>query len=235
MTLEYFKPETFRKISEWQIEQEGTPKELRDVEVFLSEETKKSKPALSAQLQSWLTDEEIKDWFNSEPYLSDIDLRPYFYFSRDKLDSISAYVQRLSPIAQEIFTQLISDSKAERKLGIDKIKNISPADGTALFEATKERFLEKDDISNGITLLIDMTSEQMNLASQLFTFLEDLPTTKIKTSIIPKLIKATNTSETQNYLLVILQKWGKDDSNKAFSKIANKQLQKIKPELNGNI
>ena len=50
-----------------------------------------------------------------EPPLTDVDLRPYFYLSRDRISSISSESLRMSPKVEELLNKLTSKSDAYRE------------------------------------------------------------------------------------------------------------------------
>ena len=57
--------------------EKGFPKEIKLLETEGWDTIEK--------LKVWKDDEWFKDWLKIEPKLSEIDLRPYFYFSRESL------------------------------------------------------------------------------------------------------------------------------------------------------
>ena len=114
MLLEYFRLQFFRNLSAWQSIQEGKPEQLKQMEesVKSAETEANSKKDEFPEIDMWIRDQWILQWLNSEPPLSSEDLRPYFYFSREKLTDISSITKRLSPEAQEIIRGLSSPSEA---------------------------------------------------------------------------------------------------------------------------
>ena len=60
----------------------------------------------SNETSEWFEDAWLREWLGMEPPLKEIDLRPYFYFSRDSLSAVTAEAQRLTPRAQEILDQV---------------------------------------------------------------------------------------------------------------------------------
>src|SRR5215213_9304000 len=154
MLLEYFKPESFRRLAELQAEQEGKPHQLalmerealKDTQQPSVTEMEKESESLSetqgsdkkqqskrgkgsskeeqqgparkqqeidSEFKTWLNQSWTHEWLQLEPALADIDLRPYFFFSRDTLlGPLGGETQRMSPLAQEIFADLLSDSQA---------------------------------------------------------------------------------------------------------------------------
>jgi len=83
MVLEYSDLSLFKKIYEWQVSQNGEPKELAELEAFAQVQNKEDiRKNFSPE---WASDKIIK-WLNIEPKLFGKDLRDYFWISRDQLD-----------------------------------------------------------------------------------------------------------------------------------------------------
>lgn len=81
MVLEYSNPELFRRIYTWQSIQNGEPMEIAELETLVASSTTDS---LKARFGDWSSDKMIK-WLKVEPKLSGIDLRDYYWISRDQL------------------------------------------------------------------------------------------------------------------------------------------------------
>ncbi|GAA5029227.1 ATPase [Marivirga lumbricoides] len=87
MVLEYSEPSLFNTLYTWQSMQSGYSAELKELEFFASE---KDKAGLKEKFGEGWALAKIITWLNAEPALSDIDLRDYYWISRDRLtDSIS--------------------------------------------------------------------------------------------------------------------------------------------------
>jgi predicted KAP-like P-loop ATPase len=89
-------------------------------------------PVLSEEenslLQTWQTDKWFKTWLDLEPALSGIDLRPYFYFSRDNLAFNVSAVRRMSPDAQKILAELLGETEVIRRKALDSSTSLNLAD-----------------------------------------------------------------------------------------------------------
>ncbi len=81
MVLEYANPELFRKVYEWQSMQNGEPEQLEELEKLAEASKKEELKAISAD---WGTDKIIR-WLKVEPKLAKVDLRDYYWISRDQL------------------------------------------------------------------------------------------------------------------------------------------------------
>jgi len=204
MLLEYFRTEAFRRLAEIQFAQDGTPKELGDMEKAIrpqndaqqikeaelqtvSDAPKKS-PAkraatpdaneLSPEFALWTADPWIREWLSMEPALAGEDLRAYYFFSRDNLGLLGTAGQRLSLAARKVLDKLKSSSNAVRLAGLKELKESSEADANAVFEALVERAKREEDLgaqSASLKPMIDAAQERPALLLQLITAVKALP------------------------------------------------------------
>jgi hypothetical protein len=82
MVLEYSALSLFQEIYEWQENQNGEPKEIIELEKLAG---LKDKEGIKKYKADWASDEIIK-WLNIEPKLSNMNLKDYFWISRDQLE-----------------------------------------------------------------------------------------------------------------------------------------------------
>ncbi|TCD08600.1 NTPase [Pedobacter frigidisoli] len=83
MVLEYSAASLFRQIYKWQSTQGGEPKEILELEKLVEE---KDTTTLSANYKEW-SSAEIMQWLAVSPKLEGVDLRDYYWISRDQLNS----------------------------------------------------------------------------------------------------------------------------------------------------
>jgi hypothetical protein len=104
MVLEYATPSLFRQIYDWQSIQKGEPLELIELEIFATDnKIEDIKNKFSAEWGS----EKIVRWLNIEPKLSNIDLRDYYWISRDQLSTSISGGSLISPIIRSLSKRLI--------------------------------------------------------------------------------------------------------------------------------
>lgn len=249
MLLEYFRPETFRLLAKMQASQLGMPNELVIIEskMFIKEkpETKglkykgepvetdgKSKPvssekiaapSLSPSVQSWIDDSFVSGWLELEPQLSKNDLRPYFYFSRDLLGTISGTTKRLSPRAQEVLMKLMNDSEAVRGNALKDAKNIDGSDAASIFEELAGRAKKDEDLArkdSPLNLLISWVEVRTELMNEFLLVLQQLPETVLPFSILPKIKRLVKGSPSQATAMSLVQRWSNSSTNQQLKKAA---------------
>lgn len=104
MVLEYSKLGLFKKLYEWQVSQEGEPKELLALEkLVLANDMEKIKAEFDSD---WATEKIIR-WLKVEPKLSNIDLRDYFWISRDQLSKSIDGSSLIPPYIRDLARKLI--------------------------------------------------------------------------------------------------------------------------------
>lgn len=79
--------------------------------------------ALPNMVSSWLIDSWMRAWLGSEPRLSNVDLRPYFYVAHDQLGVLTSAGNTLSLIASQVITALTGGNDAQRTIAL---KTLAP-------------------------------------------------------------------------------------------------------------
>ena len=188
-----------------------------------------SKPAISSDILAWATDSWMRDWLLMEPSLSKIDLRPYFYFSRDQLDSLGGAARRLTPRAQELLNKLLQESDAVRQLALQDAKVLSPADAAAVFEALAVRVSHEEDLTAEDSLferLFAWVGVRTELRGQMVTLIGRLPETTVPLQTAVKLVALTKGTETEPAAIQLLQRWTKSGHSR-LATAAQQQLGRI--------
>lgn len=84
MILEYAEPTKFSELYKWQSQNKGYAQPLKELE----KKDEDGNHPINEKYKSWNTTK-LLTWLESEPFLADIDLRDYFWISRDRLESMS--------------------------------------------------------------------------------------------------------------------------------------------------
>lgn len=175
----------------------------------------------------WLSDQWTRDWLESEPPLSDIDLRPYFYFSRDTLGQIGMLMPRLSPVAQQVLTELFDKSEALRNNALKKAKELNPDEAVAVFRMLSEKARQEEDPTDDRSALqrcFDWGKTRSDLRNQLFTFLDGLPFSLIPVNAVMKLLDLRESMEDKRNTRRLVEKWAGQSENAKLKQIAQSRL-----------
>ena len=248
MLLEYLRPIFFRQLADFQAIQNGKPVEIilfeeisEEIEISAKvdegdgdatsrEEDKEEKRVLLKRIDFWLKDGWMVDWVGIAPKFTGIDLRPYFYFSRDKLPSQKDFVGKLSPLSQEIINNLLSSSDAKNRLGVEKIIVISPSDASVIFNTiiSRIRSSEEMDKSNRLSrILLDIVEVRQELGAQLLSFLDNQPVNRIPISLPKRVLDVIAESELRENARVLVKKWAKNTNNNRLQKAAEIEIRKL--------
>jgi hypothetical protein len=260
MLLEYFRPNSFKKLAELQAAEQGRSSELAQaeasvrpapiVEVDESEpekdestatpkgeaNAKPKKPAQPAKLAvlempMWLSDEWTTDWLKSEPPLSEEDLRPYFYFSRDTLGQLGVMMPRQSPMAQQVLTELFDKSEAIRAKALKKAKELNPEEAISVFEALTERARQEEDPTDERAALqrcFDWAKARPELIIQLFTFLDNHPVEGLPSYVVVRVLDLAETMEHWRHARKLGEKWSHQNQSMKIQGIAQMRLKDFK-------
>ncbi len=111
MILEYSEPNLFKKLFEWQISQDGMPKEITEIESICKDKGIEEilLEIKDTDFKEWSKPKIIK-WFQIEPLLSGFDLRDYYWIARDKLENSITATSMIPPVVRALFDELLPDS-----------------------------------------------------------------------------------------------------------------------------
>ena len=145
MVLEYGQPRQYHQLYEWQATAEGFPKEIQNLEsnILSSDEgadnkkTAKKKKNTPEIPRGWETSF-MQKWVAMEPLLSEVDLRDYFWISRDRLQSTFSGISMVSPIVRRILEGLISSNSGERNIAVDEVDGMNEDEKSSLLILLEE-------------------------------------------------------------------------------------------------
>lgn len=138
MILEYSEPRLFEQVYEWQILQNGMPKEIKQLESLCEEKSPSERNDVlkKENFEKWAS-EKVARWIQVDPKLSGIDLRDYYWLSRDKISSSISGASLVPPIVKTIFTELeIEDisTSITKKIIKEKVSSLNDGELSAFLE-----------------------------------------------------------------------------------------------------
>jgi len=105
MVLEYSTTNLFKELYNWQTAQKGEPKQILLLEELASKNNiEEIKRQFSAE---WASEKVIK-WLSSEPKISGVDLRDYYWISRDQLSTTISGASLIPPHIRVLSKKLIN-------------------------------------------------------------------------------------------------------------------------------
>ena len=261
MLLEYFRPLSFKKLAELQAQEQGKPAELAQAELVVrpkpavaesdgDNEVKtkamagtgsgtKAGPRKTApdpepesvRLPMWLADSWTEEWLETDPLLADVDLRPYFYFSRDTLGQVGVVMPRLSPLAQVILTELFDRSEAIRENALKKGKDLNPDEAVSVFEALTEKARQEEDHNEERSALrrcFDWAKVRPELITQFLTFIDNMPVNDLPVYVVVNLLGLPDSNEMRRFGRRIAEKLANQKENPKLQSIAQMRLSEFK-------
>lgn len=160
MILEYTELPLFVKLYEWQSTKDGRPNQILELETECSKSSEADfKEYLGkSDYSNWNKDKVVK-WLKVEPALSEIDLRDYFWISRDNISSTIAGASLISPIIKSTYNKLNQEG-----LPVKATKAIIKKDVMLLNESELNQFLE-------FSVAMAQRNQESPLSYKLFQFM----------------------------------------------------------------
>lgn len=208
MLVEYFKEPFYKRLAELQAGESGKPKELVNIE--------NGEWNGVNVLKIWKDDSWIMEWItNIEPKLSEFDLRPYFYFSRESQKNISfAKSQNLSQDAIKIMQQLLSGADTMRNEAIKLFSNVVDFEASVILNELAAKIESSTEIEKSLfQSFIEWGGTRKELYIDVVSILERLPVDKIKLSFIPLISPFANKMDDKSKIIQLLSSWADKKSN----------------------
>ncbi len=230
MLLEYFKSETFKTYYLQQANNKGYIPAIEVLETLAKADDNDDKKVkkMTGEQQALLQDSWIKNWLKSEPSLVNVDLQPYFYYSRDKLSASGINLRRMSSQAQEVFRKLISESETIKNSALQDSKSINSGDASSIFESLTEKITregKQTGDSSTLKRLFDFSKTQIDLISQFLVFIDKLPHQILPLSAVTWVLDITEDTNYREIALKIINDWSKSTTNRKLATIASKKLE----------
>lgn len=201
MLIEYFKDDFYEQLNELQVMDEGKPEEL----IFIENDEWKN----TEKLKVWKDDKWIANWIKLEPKLSNLDLKPYFYFTRESLNQSNVFSSsKLSFEANSILQNLFSKSDLKLQHAIDNGKYINEFESKEILKQVFNRIETSSEIEDKLfKVFMEWGSSKPELHSSVIINLDKLPAEKIKPSFIPRVISFFKLTKNNEVVLQLLDRW----------------------------
>ena len=181
MLAEYYFPNFYEQLPA-HLTSDGVWKDAKTVKDSIEnepDETVTKKADVSSHNENWFDPKEIKDWILLEPDIMDVDLRPYYYASKEKIDYFAGRAE--SSDLLEIVDILLKSEMVITQY-IDKLKGLTEQQSEQIFGIIAQRIMEKGNFENkpdGIDGLRILVQQKNSLRRQLADFIAGLPKTQV--------------------------------------------------------
>lgn len=160
MVLEYSSQSLFRQIYDWQSTQKGEPKEIKELESLAS---KNSIDFIKEKYSADWGTEKIVKWLNAEPKLTGIDLRDYYWITRDQLTSSISGSSLISPHIRSLVKKLIepvSGSALTRTVTNEIKDKLNEGDYETLISLLEKELIKAPEKTEIHEAFIELMSEK---------------------------------------------------------------------------
>ena len=223
MLAESFHPEFYRQLNNWtSISPDGKPKELKSLERSDSGTDGESDDSTETRQDEW-----TRQWALTNPKLSDVDLRPYLFVTRDR--KVKSGVIMQSDNLQELSDKLLGSDMVVAGLK-DEIEKLSGPDAEKLYQHLEIAISSNGNLRDepkgvsGIKLLI---KTHTFLQSKYCSFLDTLDMNTLGTWVVAPIDVFTEATSKQQYIN-LLTKWKDQKENTHLSVFSDQTLKLVK-------
>lgn len=180
MLAEYYAPEFYKKLPA-HLSNDGIWKEVNEIKSSLEEKTTKTAIVVDdlSRNDNWFDANKIKDWILSEPDISDMDLRPYYYACKEKIDYFAGRGD-LNDVSEVIDIMFRQDMVIMQY--ITELEGLSETKAKQVFDIVAQKIMEKGEFADqpdGIEGLKILTQQKSFLRKSLADFIASLPKAKV--------------------------------------------------------
>lgn len=192
MLAENFLQDFYKEIAE-ETDESGKCKVLNELEKYLAatekveekveimNEVKESKKVIrktklesisSDKCKRWIQNSEMCNWVKSEPFIGNIDLRPYYFASKEKEDYF--FNQIKSEKLRYIIDGLMGKSMYIVSI-IDKVKGLTNEEAKYVFDILSQKILGQGDVTKkpkGVEGIVELVKLHKELQSNLISLIE---------------------------------------------------------------
>lgn len=169
MVLEYSTTNLFIELYNWQTYQKGEPNQILDLEKLASEnKIEEIKKQFSAE---WASEKVIK-WINSEPKLSGVDLRDYYWISRDQLSTTISGASLIPPHIRVLSKKLInhgSGSILNKDIQQEINGKLNNSEIETLLNLLEKELIKSPENDSVHKVFIEMMNQNINGAIDAYT------------------------------------------------------------------
>ena len=217
-------PDEIRELEAWHVKQAGPAAarmakskspggegDSKDADgTRANESEKEAEIQLPEQFKPWVTEQWVREWLALEPALAGTNLAPYFFFARERTDTIGQLVAQLSPAARNVLQRLLVPSEIGHQLAVKNAQDLSPVEADGVFDALVRHTstvggMEKPN--SALAGLLRFVGVRRELQGQLAAYVGRLPTSSIGSWVPPLLAAALSAGEHQLARDAMFARW----------------------------
>lgn len=180
-----------------------------------------AKPAPDVDEDELRSNEWARRWAKLEPRLSELDLRPYLYISRDR-KAVFSSASTLS--LMEEWVDKLCGSRLGAKAAAEEIAKLPSGDAEQVFNAVVTRIRSTTDLSQkppGVDGLVELCKVQKSLQRPTVSLLSSLPVEKLGAWVVSGWGDAFSQPEARSEFDALLEKWAEQDGNRGLKTAAS--------------
>jgi len=175
----------------------------------------------------WELNGDLKKWAVIEPRLSEVDLRPYLFVTKDKRDYFGAVTTlgHLDSVVEQLFGKKLLVQQLEPDL-----KKITVAEAQQVFNAVRSRILNNSDFlqePDGMAGIAVLVRAQPELQETLVDFLEGLPIQNLGAWVLVGWDTSLKSSRVKSRFNSLVKRWAESDSSSFLKTAAQSNLKII--------
>lgn len=178
--------------------EDGKPKFLQELEEKVAKAEELTFPH-----ESWKAPF-ISDWLKLNPPLSEIDLRPLLYLSRDKAISLASF-DELSPEGRKLLSGL-SNANGVIQILINNIKAVGSVEAEKILTRMKRKARSMQWELSPLTQALHLPKAFPELATSYIAMLDEIPAAKRPQALVPLL-------RNEPWATELLSRWEQDDNS----------------------
>lgn len=175
----------------------------------------------SPLLAEWTSSKVIQSWSALTPSLSDVDLRPYLFITKDRKDYFGSATAlgHLATIAEQLFGTKLAVQRLDEPL-----KRLAAPEALQLFDAVRGRIINSSDFSKepaGIAGLMVLVKSHPALQDNLVDFLEGLPADRLGPWAVAGWETVLTSPGPAGRFTKLLETWTNNNSNTLLKAVAS--------------
>jgi hypothetical protein len=172
----------------------------------------------------------MREWLALDPQLAGVDLRPYFYFAREKVVALQSAASRLSPAARGVLSKLLSDSAAFRTSGARDARDLNAAEASAVLTALGEAADREEDPeaeNSAFRAMFQLVEHREDLAPALLAYLAGVNVVRLRIQTPARVTNLRRLPGMEGPVEGLLTTWSTRTANPGLAEAAKMMLERL--------
>ena len=221
MLLEYSHLDLFDQLFQWQAAADGRPEQIKGLEdraTVVGTESSDARPSATQEsptgaLPAW-NEKSVQDWLRLDPSLGEVDLRDYFWISRDRLTGAIAGLTMVAPLVRNLFDQLVSSNEGDRGIAAKAAADLDREELAALLRLLTGHLQRQPSDHGGVDGLMALIDKGITgVMDTLVRALGELSPTSVEPNVAFDLQRLATTDPSHREMAFpLLTRWAGTDT-----------------------